>query len=181
MKKIYTFLLLIAVSTSVTTAQNKETKKADQLYDRLQYTDAAEAYQKLLKKGKGSSYVFERLGNSYYYINDTKKAETYYRRVARGRRVNAETVYNYAQTLKANGKFADYNTYMQQFAEMKPDDSRAKKFMENPNYIPLIMDEVQRYGATNLEDINSEYSDFGAFMIGKDFYFASARNTKRKK
>ena len=181
MKKLYTFLLLIAVSTAVTTAQNKDTKKADQLYERLQYTDAAEAYQKLLKKGKGSSYVFQQLGNSYYYINDTKKAETYYKRVARGRKVDAEIVYNYAQTLKANGKFSEYNTWMKTFAEMKPEDSRAKKFMENPNYIPLIMDEVQRYSATNLEEINSEYSDFGAFMMGKDFYFSSARNTKRKK
>jgi outer membrane protein OmpA-like peptidoglycan-associated protein len=181
MKKIFTFILLIAVSTAVTTAQNKDTKKADQLYDRLQYTDAADAYQKLLKKGKGSSYVFTQLGNSYYYINDTKKAETYYKRVARGRKVDAETIYNYAQTLKANGKFADYNTWMQKFAEMSPQDSRAMKFMENPNYIPLIMDKVQRYAATNMEDINSEYSDFGAFKMGKDFYFASARNTKRKK
>jgi len=180
MKKLYTFLLLIAVSTAVTTAQNKDTKKADNLYNRLQYTDAAAAYQKLLKKGKGSRYVFKQLGNSYYNINDTKKAESYYKRVVKGRKLDAETVYNYAQSLKANGKFSDHNIWMKKFADMKPDDSRAKKFMTNPNYIPLIMDEVQRYSATGLE-INSEYSDFGAFVMGKDFYFASARNTKRRK
>ena len=49
MKKIYTILLLIVVSTAVATAQNKKTKKADVLYERLAYTDAAAAYQKLLK------------------------------------------------------------------------------------------------------------------------------------
>ena len=161
------------------TAQNAKTKKADQLYDQLAYTDAAEAYQKLLKKGEGSRYVYERLANSYFYINDTKKAETYYNRVVKGRDVDAESVYNYAQSLKANGKFSDYNTQMKAFAAMKPNDSRAIEFMKNPNYVPTIMDKVQRYSATNM-DINSKYADFGGTLIGNEFYFASGRNTSRK-
>lgn len=182
MNKIYTILLLIAVSSTMAFAQNSKTKKADQYYDRLQYTDAAEAYQKLLKKGEGSTYVFERLGHSYYFINDTKKAETYYKRVVRAKDVDPETVYNYAQSLKANGKFSDYNTYMKQFAEMKPNDSRAIEFMKNPNYLPEIIDEnAQKYTAKNLDALNSKYSDFGGMVVGNDFYFTSARNTSRKK
>lgn len=182
MNKIYTILLLIAVSSSMVTAQNSKTKKADQYYDRLQYTDAAEAYGKLLKKGEGSTYVFERLGNSYFFINNTDKAETYYKRVVKRKDVDPETVYNYAQALKANGKFADYNTYMKQFAEVKPNDSRAIAFMKNPDYLPKIVDEsTKKYAASNLEALNSKYSDFGGLAIGKDFYFTSARNTTRKK
>ena len=179
MKKIYTFLLLIIVSATMATAQNAKTKKADQLYDRLAYTDAAEAYQKLLKKGEGSLYVYERLANSYFFINDTKKAGTYYKRVVKSRNVDAESVYNYAQSLKANGKFSEYNDQMKNFAGMKPNDSRAIAFMKNPNYVPTIMDKVQRFSATNM-DINSKYSDFGGTMIGNEFYFASGRNTARK-
>ena len=180
MKKIYTFLLLIVVSTAVVTAQNKKTKKADDLYQRLAYVDAAAAYQKLLKKGDGSRYVYERLANSYYFINETKKAEPYYKRVVKGRDINPETVYNYAQCLKANGKFTDYNTWMKKFSDLKANDSRAIEFMKNPNYIPTIMEGVQRYGATNLEGLNSKYADFGGSVSGKDFYFASGRNTSRK-
>lgn len=180
MKKIYTILLLIAVSTSLVTAQNSKTKKADKLYDRLAYTDAAEAYQKLLKKGDGDIYVYERLANSYYFINDTKKAATYYKRVVNAKNPNPEAVYNYAQSLKANGKFSDYNTYMKMYAEMKPNDTRAKDFLKNPNYVPMIMEEVQRYTATNMKDINSKYADFGGIVHGNDFYFASGRNTSRK-
>ncbi len=181
MKKIYTLLLLIIMSTAVATAQNKDTKKADQLYDRLAYTDAATAYQKLLKKGKGSRYVFEKLANCYYFLNNTKKAETYYRRVVKGRKPNPEAVYNYAQSLKANGKFSDYNTWMRKFAELKPNDSRAIEFMKNPNYVPTIMEENPAFSAKGLDDINTEYSEFGGTVLGKDFYFASARNTNRKK
>ncbi|MDA9276810.1 OmpA family protein [Flavobacteriaceae bacterium] len=180
MKKIYTILLLIAVSTTIVSAQNSKTKKADKLYDRLAYTDAAQAYQKVLKRGTTDDYVFERLANCYYFINDTKKAEMYYKRVAKSKDANPEAIYNYAQTLKANGKFSDYNTWMKNFAKLSPNDTRVKEFMKNPNYIPKIMDDMARYTATNMEDINSEYADFGGIVYGKDFYFASGRNTSRK-
>lgn len=179
MKYIYILLLIFTVTFAA--AQNKDTKKADQLYDRLAYTDAAAAYQKLLKQGKGSRYVFERLANSYYFINNTKKAETYYKRVVKGRKVKPEPVYNYAQSLKANGKFSEYNTWMKKFSDLSPNDSRATEFMKNPNYVPQIMEDFARYEVKNLEDINTEYSEFGGVVVGKDFYFSSARNTSRKK
>ena len=181
MKKIYTILLLIAVSTTIVSAQNSKTKKADKLYDRLAYTDAAQAYQKVLKRGTTDIYVFERLANCYYFINNTKKAEMYYKRVAKSKDANQEAIYNYAQSLKANGKFSDYNTWMKNFAKLSPNDTRVKEFMKNPNYIPKIMDDMARYTATNMETINSEYADFGGIVYGKDFYFASGRNTSRKK
>jgi len=180
MKKIYIFLLLIAVSTSFVTAQNKNTKKADELYNRLSYTDAAVAYQKLMKKGDGSRYVFEQLAHCYYFVNDTKKAETFYKRVVKGRKVKAETVYNYAQTLKSNGKFGDYNTWMKKFAQMKPNDSRAIAFMKDPNYLPRFAENAKKFTVTNLKDINSKFSDYGGTVSNKSFYFSSARNTSRK-
>ena len=180
MKKIFTFLLLVAVSTSTMMAQNKDTKKADGYYDRLAYTDAADEYQKLLKKNKGDRYVYERLANSYFFINETKKAETYYKRVVKGRDVKPETVYNYAQSLKSNGKYADSNEWMQKFATMKPNDNRAIEFLKNPDYLPQLLEKKAKFSATNMTDLNSKFSDFGGFMIGKDFYFTSARNTTRK-
>ena len=62
MKKIYILILLIAFSSNATFAQNKDTKKADDLYKRLAYTEAAEAYQKLLKKGQDSQYFCRFFG-----------------------------------------------------------------------------------------------------------------------
>lgn len=181
MKKIYIFLILIVVSTAMVTAQNKNTKKADELYNRLAYTDAADAYQKLLKKGSGDRYVFEQLAHCYYFINDTKKAETYYKRVVKGKKVKSETVYNYAQSLKSNGKYGDYNTWMKKFANMSPSDSRAIAFMKDPNYLPRFNENAKKFTVTNLKDINTEYSEFGGTEINKSFYFSSARNTSRKK
>lgn len=181
MKKIYTIFLLLAISSTMSIAQNSKTKKADKFYERLQYTDAAEEYAKLLKKGENNTYVYERLGNSYYFINDTKNAELYYKKIVAKKDVDSETVYNYAQSLKTNGKTSEYNTYMKKFAEMKPSDSRAIAFMKNPNYLPKIVDEsMQKYTASNAEELNSEYSDFGGRIHAGELYFASARNKNRK-
>lgn len=177
MNKIYSILLLISVSTSMLTAQNSNTEKADRYYDRLQYVDAAQAYEKALKKGERSTYVYERLGNSYFFINDTKMAEINYEKAINAEGIGSETVYNYSQVSKANGKFEQYNEYMKLFARMEPGDSRAVAFMENPNYLPKIMDSTaQKFHATNLDGLNSKYSDFGGTVVGNDFYFTSARN-----
>ena len=181
MKKIYILFLFIAFSTNFVNAQNNKTKKADDLYARLAYTDAAQEYHKLLEKGNADRYVFEQLGNCYYFINDTKNSETYYKRVVKSKNPKAETVYNYAQSLKANGKYGDYNTWMKKFAEMEPSDSRAIEFMKNPDYIPAMLDQKQKFKLTNLEEINTKYSEFGGMVVNKEFYFTSARNTKRKK
>ncbi len=164
----------------VATAQNKDTKKADDLYNRLAYTEAVDAYKKLLDKGKGDRYVFEQLAHCYYNINDSKNAETYYKRVVKGRNVEPETVYNYAQTLKANGRYGEYNTWMKKFAEMQPNDSRAIAFMKDPNYLPRYIESDKKFDVENMTEINTEFSEFGGTMINKSFYFSSARNTKRK-
>jgi outer membrane protein OmpA-like peptidoglycan-associated protein/tetratricopeptide (TPR) repeat protein len=180
MKKLYILFLIIAVSSTIATAQNKDTKKADALYNRLAYTDAVDAYKKVLDKGKGDRYVFEQLAHCYYNINDSKNAETYYKRVVKGRNVEPETIYNYAQSLKANGRYGEFNTWMKKFAQLQPNDSRAIAFMKDPDYLPRYMESDKKFDVENLSEINTEYSEFGGTLINKSFYFSSARNTKRK-
>lgn len=181
MKKIYTLFILLTLASTVAIAQSSKTKKADSYYDRLQYNQAIEAYTDLIKKGDGSLHVYQRLANSYYFTNNTKQAESFYRRIIKRRNIEPESVYNYAQSLKANGKISEYETYMQEFAQLKPNDSRAKAFKQNPNMLSEIMDENnQEYGATNLDQLNSKFSDFGGRIYNGEFYFTSARNTSGK-
>ena len=179
MKNIIT--LLLCLTFTLGSAQDKDTKKADELFQGMAYADAADAYLKLLKRGKGSRYVFEQLGNCYYQINDLKGAATYFKRVVKGRRVNPEVFYTYAQVLKASGKLSDHDMYMNKFAAEKPDDPRAKAFLGNPMAVAQMLEAFPAFDAKNLSDINTEYSEFGGTLAGKDFYFTSSRNTTRKK
>ena len=46
--------------------------------------------------------------------------------------------------LKANGKYEDSNQQMSKFATMRPADHRAIAFLENPNYLPKILEKGKK-------------------------------------
>jgi len=177
MKKLYILLILCIAVSANGFAQSDVTKKADKLYEQLRYVDAAEAYEKLVKKGTRTQHVYTNLANAYYFNSDFKNAEQYYKRATK-RNPKAETLFRYAQTLKANGKYDLSNTVMNQFASTAPSDDRARAFKANPNYINDIMDMAEGFTVEALP-LNTEASDFAAQRIGDKIYFASARNAKR--
>ena len=180
MKKIYLILFLTVAGGFVATAQNRATKKADQHFDRLEYIKAAEEYEKLVEKDRADEYVYRQLANSYYYINNTEQAEPYFREIA-SETDDPEVLYSFAQTLKSNGKAEESNKWMKRFAELAPNDSRAIEFKNNPNYIPRLLEAGEKYKIDLIGELTSEQSDFGGTLFNGAIYFASSRNTTKKK
>ena len=180
MKKIYILIITLTLGMSTAFAQSTLVKKADKYYKRLEYVKAAETYEKIVEKGKADNHVYQNLADSYYQIFDTKNAEKYYAVLANDSD-DPEVFYRYAQMLKANGKYEESLPWMERFAKMKPADHRAIKFRENPNYLPRILKRGKdKFVVNELQNINTEYADFGAQPKGKKLYFVSARNTKGK-
>lgn len=177
MKKLYILLLVLVASTVTLHAQSDKTAKADKLYEQLRYVDAAKAYEKLISNGERTQYVYTRLGNSYYYNSDFKNASTNYARATKTK-PEAETLYRYAQSLKATENYDLSNTVMNQFASVAPMDDRAKAFKANPNYLYDIQNMKVGFEAKAM-DVNGEASDFAAVRIGDKLYFSSARNNSR--
>lgn len=177
MKNLY-IVLSFVVSTLTITAQNKDTKSADKLYSRFEYVDAAKAYLKLVENGKQDPYVYKQLADTYFNMFNTEEAAKWYAKATETTQ-DAETYYRYAQMLKANGKYEDANKQMQKFASAAPNDSRAKAFKANPNYVPSLLDKTKLYNV-NTSDISGTKSDFGAVLYDNTLYFASARNVARK-
>src|SRR5690554_4603108 len=180
MKKIYLILFLTVAGGLVATAQNRATKKADQHFDRLEYIKAAEEYEKLVERNRADAYVYRQLANSYYYINNTEQAEPYFREIA-SETDDPEVLYSFAQTLKSNGKAEESNKWMKRFAELAPNDSRAIEFKNNPNYIPRLLEAGEKYKIDLIGELTSEQSDFGGTLLDGTIYFASSRNTTKKK
>ena len=176
MKKTLTLILITLFSYSFVFSQNNSTKKADRLYDRLQFVKAAEEYLKLSNSELNSEYVITRLANCYYNLFETSEAEKWFKKIV-NKNPDAELIYKYSQMLKANGKYKESNLWMNKFSEMKPYDSRAVSFKNTPNYIDKIINKGKRFNIQNLK-INSEYSDFGATIYKNKLYFVSSRNEK---
>ena len=139
MKKFYLYIAVFVFASVTMQAQNKDTQKADKLFKNLAYAEAVEEYTNLVERGKGGAYVYTQLAKSYEILNDTKQAESFYKKVAKNRKATPEILYAYAQALKANGKTDEYTTWMNKFVEKQPNDPRAKLFSSNPNYLNEIM------------------------------------------
>jgi len=180
MKKIYILIITLSLGISSVFAQSSLVKKADKYYNRLQYVKAAKTYEKIVANGKADEHVYQNLADAYYQIFDTKNAEKYYAKLA-AKSDDPEVFYRYAQMLKANGKYEKSIPWMERFAKMKPADHRAIKFRENPNYLPKILErDKDKFVVNELQNINTEYSDFGAKPLGQKLYFVSARDTNNK-
>lgn len=178
MKNLYITLSFVIASMTLS-AQNKDTEKADKLFNRFEYVDASNEYLKLVDKGKADNYVYKQLADSYYNVFNTKEAIKWYAKATQEKQ-DAETYYRYAQMLKAEGKYEESNVQMQKFAGMAPNDQRAIAFKQDPNYLPKLKSQTKLYDEKSL-DINSDQSDFGAVLTNDNtLYFASARNKSRK-
>lgn len=182
MKNIFYILLVSTLSVLSLQAQDRTTSKADSYFDRLEYTKAAKQYNKIVERGGGSPYVYKRLADASYYINNTKEAERFYKiLVVNEDNATPEDFFRYSQMLKANGKNELVQEAMQKFANLAPEDVRAKAFMDNPNYMDEIENKQPSFSAKILELSSPDYADFGAYEHNGMLYFVSSRNKSRKK
>lgn len=177
MKNLYITLSFVIASASLS-AQNKDTQKADKLFNTYEYVDAADAYLKLVDKGKADGYVYKQLADTYFNMFNTAEAAKWYAKATETTQ-DAETYFRYAQMLKANGKYEEANKQMKKFASLAPSDQRAVTFNENPNYIPRLLDKQKLFDVKSSE-VSSDKSDFGAILYDNALYFTSARNGSRK-
>ncbi|TXI66187.1 MAG: cell envelope biogenesis protein OmpA [Flavobacterium sp.] len=178
MRNLYVTLSFVMVS-GILSAQNQYTKTADKLFNRYEYVDAAKEYLKLAEGSKADNYVYKQLAESYYNVFNTKDAVKWYAKVVEQKQ-DAETYYKYAQMLKAEGNFKEADKQMQQFAQLAPNDQRAKTFLSNPNYLPELQGQSKLYDIAK-SDVSSDKTDFGAVLTNdNNVYFASARNTSKR-
>lgn len=178
MKKVILSIYSLVLCSTMMLAQNKDTRKADKLFNRFEYVAAAQEYLKLAEKGKGDAYVYKQLADAYYNTFNPEGAAKWYAKAVETPQ-DAETHYRFAQMLKALGKTAEADKQMNVFAQKAPNDQRAKAFKANPNYMAGLKEKQPQFEVNSM-DINSDKSDFGAVLNGTTVYFASARNAARK-
>ncbi len=174
MKKLYTLVFVLSITIGAF-AQGSKLNKADKKYDKYSYIDAIEIYEKVAEKGYKSVELFEKLGNAYYFNGELDKASKWYGELfALNQEVDSEYYFRYAQALKAEGNYEKSNQYMELFAQ-KTDDSRAKLYQQNKDYLTDI-DAVSGKYTMDKTDVNSEFFDYGPTFFGKQIVFTSSRS-----
>lgn len=154
-------------------------KKADKLYDKVAYAKAAELYTSILDNDKvDEKHVKSRLADCYYQMGETQKAEEVYASFVQPETASNEDVYQYAQSLKENGKYAESEKWMKSFTTKAMADQRAKNYQSDRTYLENILAQKQYFSLRHL-DVNTKYADFGGYpMTDSTSYFISNRRKR---
>jgi outer membrane protein OmpA-like peptidoglycan-associated protein len=175
-KPTYIAVLLFLFVTSVFS----QIKTGDKYFENGEYIKAIPFYKKesRSKKSTRQQEAFIKLGNSYKLINDYVKAENAY---AKALDVNAsaeppkELYFNYAQILKANGKYEEAATQYGNYIKLSPNDEIAKNSQKFCLEIKYYLSKPIEYSIKNMEGINSEKAEFSPFVINNKLMFIAQR------
>ena len=167
------FLAFIFLFSVVSSAQEKKIEKGNKEYSHYSYVDAQQAYLKVIENGFSSADILQKLGDSYYFTADYKKAAKWYKALyaeyADG--LNPDYLYRYAQSLKSTEDYSTSDEIMEKFYEVNGNDNRAVFFAKERDYLKDI-----RYNERfeiDLAKFNSSLSDFAPAFYLNDLVFAS--------
>ena len=171
----YTVLLFMLVLN----AKGQKTKitEADKKYDKYEFIDAIQVYEKVAEKGYKDEKMFQRLGNAYYFNAELTKAVKWYDQLfAINAEQEPEYFYRYAQSLKSEGNYKKADEMLEKFNKKISTDKRGILFESNKDYLADIKINSNRYEITDA-GINSKMSDYGSTIFKDKIVFASARDT----
>ena len=143
--------------------QPSRRSRADQYYSRMEYANAASAYERLVDVKKPKMEDMERLANSYLYIKEYELASNWYSRVVALGVSSKESLLNYALSLQQQGKYAEakdqYKTYVSKYGESDQINrlvlgaDSAQEWMRRPSYHQL----------RNEQGVNTSKAEFSLY------------------
>lgn len=151
MKKAIILVLILWVGSSsfaqsVTTynqIDKSSTPKADKLFKRMWYKEAAKIYERELnslskKKNRDVDYlrVLKKAGDSYFFNTDMKNANRIYKQLIANYYpdIEAEYVFKYAHSLEGVGEYKEAKYWMKKFSRItEKTDDRSEKYNQEKN------------------------------------------------
>jgi len=189
MKNIITTILLLGV-ISCSLAQNVETKsttpRADKLFKKMWYKEAAALYErefeKLVKLKKKTDneeeYIrlLKRAGDAYFFNTDMENAYRWYDKLISENYsdIEPEYIFRYAHTLEGLGRYKEAKQWMKEFAKRTKDkDDRSEALNQQEKTIEDVLNIEPHFILHNLS-INTKYSDFGPAYYKDKLIYSSA-------
>ncbi|MEC4115245.1 OmpA family protein [Myroides pelagicus] len=178
-------LLVILTLGSVLTSHSQIAKerKADKEFETLAYSEAIGVYERIADKGNVNTSILQNLGDANYFNGKLPEANKWYSKLFESdysdkdiSLLPSEYYYRYAQTLRAIQDYQKADKVMAEFAKLEAGDSRVALYNADQNYLSRLTQMPERYVVENLA-VNSEYSDYGATVLGDQLVFTSARET----
>lgn len=168
MKKLVFILILFPFFVF---SQNQALIKANKKYNNFEYLEAIKIYESIAKKGNGTPEIFENLANAYYNNANYAAANKWFAKLNEvNPNMSAESQYRYVLTLKSVGNNQEAEKQLNLYQKANPSQIRAK-------LLKAYKETASRYQFSNIQNlsINSDASDYGAFLKGDTLIFSSTR------
>ena len=165
--------IVLAISFSAS-AQSGLQKKADNLFNKFSFVNAADVYKELISKNDNADYATRQLADCYAYMRNPDSAVVYYKKAVEQPNVPNHYYYNYAQALRGTEDYKESRIWLKRFKDAGGEINDAK-FLKDADFINNIFNAKPQY---TLKDVNfnSKYSDFAAYEKDGNVYFASSRD-----
>ncbi|NLX72041.1 MAG: hypothetical protein GXY94_01885 [Bacteroidales bacterium] len=176
MKLIALTLILLGLSGLVA-AQSRALTKADDAFERFDYSLALKRYNKLDGKSESRYYVTKRIADCYRLLNMPVNALEWYEKAIEFHDVDAETYYHLGQTLRVLKRYEESDIYLNRFREITRTQA-PQQGLSPGEFLMAVKSDSGRYEIIP-RNVNSEYSEFGpAILDGNKLVFSSNRPGK---
>lgn len=169
--------VLIAAVSQAQSGAGAHVHAGDMWYKQMAYAKAIPEYNVAAEMGAVNEHVTKRLADSYMRIGDTENAERWYAQVVKFLNREPRDLYNYAQALKGNGKYAAAEEWMDRYLAAagsgeQPQRSNIEDFAKK---FSMGMDRFTVHSTA----INTPYTDMAPAWLGsRNVIFSSSRNRK---
>lgn len=172
-------VITLILSSSLSFSQ---TKLADKFFKNFGYIKAIELYEKAVNKGDRSAHVLTRLGDAYYNNSNSDKAAYWYGEALKEhKKIDAEYLYKYIQSLRSIGSYEEADKWFKELSTVQQGDSRLKGY--NPDEVDLYSKLTAKSDIiVTIENLsfNTKNSDFGPYVFNNTLYFASSSDEDEK-
>ncbi|WOK06680.1 OmpA family protein [Imperialibacter roseus] len=154
-------------------------KKAEKSYANAEYDVAINQYQTLVKKNPRDPNLNYRLAEAYKKSNKIGQGMPYYRAAIQNGIDDEMAWFEYAQSLKAVGKYEDAKDALNDYL-LKASTPSIKKLAEDDlaslEKLDLLKDRESYYRVKNLETVNTPAAEYSPVYNKGDLYFTSNRD-----
>jgi outer membrane protein OmpA-like peptidoglycan-associated protein/tetratricopeptide (TPR) repeat protein len=150
-------------------------RKADRLFEKWQYNEAAELYAKQAAK-KPSPDVYYKLGMCYQKMFRFQDAVNAYDKVnAYGTYSNPDFYLNYGLVLKTNSRYTDAKQEFMKYDSIAPADPRGRFYASSCDSVLSDLQKPIGVTVTNVSSINTSDAAFSASLYKDGIVYASNR------
>ena len=182
MKKVVVIYIFTIISFASAFAQGS-IKKADNAFEKKNYSLANELYQKTLTETKDKklmSYIYFQVAECYRYGNKYLQANEWYKKAvtARYNDLTKTMYFNYGNMLMMAGDYKQAKKMYKSHLLKSPKDEYAKLKMKSCDFADTAKTLDDVYEVRNVQELNSKFNDFAPSVCKDKIIFASARFSK---